>query len=49
MAETMKGKAVTGDNVGRSESVTGDEPGMSRALPVLNIPSLKRLEMRQQK
>ena len=32
MAETMKGKAVTGDNVGRSESVTGDEPGMSRAL-----------------
>ena len=32
MAETMKGKAVTGNNVGRSESVTGDEPGMSRAL-----------------
>lgn len=32
MAETMKGKAVTGDNVGRSESVTGDEPGMNRAL-----------------
>ena len=24
MAETMKGKAVTGDNVGRSEKVTGD-------------------------
>jgi hypothetical protein len=32
MAETMKGKAVTGDNVGRSESVTGDEPGMSKVL-----------------
>lgn len=32
MAETMKGKAVTGNNVGRSEKVTGDEPGMSRAL-----------------
>ena len=32
MAETMKGKAVTGDNVGRSEKVTGDEPGMSRSL-----------------
>lgn len=32
MAETMKGKAVTGDNVGRSEKVTGDEPGMGRDL-----------------
>jgi hypothetical protein len=32
MAETMKGKAVTGNNVGRSEKVTGDEPGMGRQL-----------------
>ena len=32
MAETMKGKAVTGDQVGRSERVTGDEPGMNRKL-----------------
>jgi hypothetical protein len=32
MAETMKGKALTGSNVGRSEKVTGDEPGMSRTL-----------------
>jgi hypothetical protein len=32
MAETMKGKTVTGSNVGRSASVTGDEPGMSRVL-----------------
>ncbi len=32
MAETMKGKAVTGNNVGRSEKVTGDEPGMGRSL-----------------
>ncbi len=26
-AATRKGKAVTGDNVGRSEKVTGDESG----------------------
>jgi hypothetical protein len=32
MAETMKGKAVTGDQVGRSERVTGDEHGMNRTL-----------------
>ena len=32
MAETMKGEAVTGNNVGRSEMVTGDESGMSRSL-----------------
>ncbi len=32
MAETMKGKSVTGDNVGRSSKVTGDEPGMKREL-----------------
>jgi hypothetical protein len=32
MVETMKGKAVSGSNVGRSANVTGDEPGMSRAL-----------------
>jgi hypothetical protein len=32
MAETMKGKVVSGSNVGRSANVTGDEPGMSRAL-----------------
>jgi hypothetical protein len=32
MAETMKGKAVTGNNVGRSEKVTGDEPGMGSQL-----------------
>ena len=32
MAETMKGKAVTGNMVGRSGKVTGDEPGMSLAL-----------------
>ena len=32
MAETMKGKAVSGDNVGRSEKVTGDEPGMSKSI-----------------
>lgn len=32
MAETMKGEAVTGTNVGRSEKVTGDESGMSRSL-----------------
>ena len=32
MAETMKGKAVTGDNVGRSEKVTGDEPGMNKSI-----------------
>ncbi len=32
MAETMKGKTVTGNMVGRSGKVTGDEPGMSRAL-----------------
>ena len=32
MAETMKGKAVTGNNVGRSAKVTGDEQGMRREL-----------------
>jgi Carboxysome shell peptide mid-region len=32
MAETLKGKAVTGNNVGRSESVTGDEYGMRQSL-----------------
>jgi len=32
MTETMKGKAVTGNNVGRSESVTGDEYGMRQSL-----------------
>jgi hypothetical protein len=32
MAETMKGKAVTGNNVGRSGKVTGDEPGMGHQL-----------------
>jgi len=32
MAETMKGKTVSGNMVGRSDKVTGDEPGMSRAL-----------------
>jgi len=32
MAETMKGKTVTGNNVGRSENVTGDEYGMRRKL-----------------
>jgi len=32
MAETMKGKAVSGNNVGRSEKVTGDEPGSGRQL-----------------
>lgn len=32
MAETMKGKAVTGSNVGRSERVTGDEYGSRRSL-----------------
>ena len=32
MVETMKGEAVTGNNVGRSEKVTGDESGMSRSL-----------------
>ena len=32
MAETMKGKSVTGNMVGRSGKVTGDEPGMNRAL-----------------
>ena len=31
-AETVKGKAMTGNNVGRSEKVTGDEPGMNRQL-----------------
>jgi hypothetical protein len=31
-AQTMKGMAMTGNNVGRSEKVTGDEPGMNRAL-----------------
>ena len=30
--ETQKGKVLTGTNVGRSEKVTGDEPGMNRAL-----------------
>ncbi len=32
MAETMKGKVVTGVNVGRSEAVTGDEYGMRQSL-----------------
>jgi len=32
MAETMRGKAVSGNNVGRSEKVTGDEPGSGRQL-----------------
>jgi len=32
MAETMKGKTVTGNNVGRTEKVTGDEYGMRRSL-----------------
>ncbi len=32
LAETVKGKAVTGSNVGRSEKVTGDEPGSNRHL-----------------
>jgi hypothetical protein len=32
MAETMKGKNVTGDNVGRSPKMTGDEAGMKREL-----------------
>jgi len=32
MVETMKGKAVTGNNVGRSEMVTGDEYGMRQSL-----------------
>jgi hypothetical protein len=32
MAETMKGKTVTGNNVGRSEMVTGDEYGMRKNL-----------------
>ncbi len=32
MAETMKGKSVSGDSVGRSERVTGDEYGMRRQL-----------------
>lgn len=30
--ETLKGKAVTGSNVGRAGKVTGDEPGMGRTL-----------------
>jgi hypothetical protein len=32
MVETMKGKPVTGNNVGRTEKVTGDEYGMRRLL-----------------
>lgn len=32
MAETLKGKTVSGSNVGRSEKVTGDEYGMRRLL-----------------
>jgi hypothetical protein len=32
MVETMKGKAVTGSNVGRSAKMTGDESGMNRSL-----------------
>lgn len=32
MAETMKGKTVSGSNIGRSEKVTGDEYGMRRLL-----------------
>lgn len=31
-SETRKGKPMTGTNVGRSDKVTGDEPGMSRML-----------------
>lgn len=31
-AETRKGKVVTGDNVGRSDKVTGNEPGAERQL-----------------
>lgn len=31
-AETRKGKSVTGNNVGRSDRVTGDEPGAQREL-----------------
>jgi hypothetical protein len=31
-AETRKGKSVTGNNVGRSAKVTGDEPGAQREL-----------------
>ena len=31
-SETVKGKVVTGDNVGRSSKVTGDEPGSNRLL-----------------
>jgi len=32
LAETAKGKSVTGNNVGRSERVTGDESGSDRLL-----------------
>jgi len=32
MAETLKGKTVSGSNVGRSENVTGDEYGMRHLL-----------------
>jgi len=32
IAETMKGKAVSGNNVGRSSKVTGNEPGADREL-----------------
>ncbi len=32
LAQTAKGRPVTGNNVGRSAKVTGDEPGSSRAL-----------------
>jgi hypothetical protein len=32
MAQTMKGKAVSGSSVGRSGKVTGDEPGSGRQL-----------------
>lgn len=32
MVETMKGKSVTGNNVGRSQAVTGDEYGMRQSL-----------------
>ncbi len=31
-SETRKGKPMTGSNVGRSDKVTGDEPGMNRML-----------------
>ncbi|NNJ93997.1 MAG: carboxysome shell protein [Halobacteria archaeon] len=31
-SETRKGKSMTGTNVGRSDKVTGDEPGMNRML-----------------